>query len=810
MKNVQLLVISKEGLLCGVGEVGEIYVRSSGLAEGYLKLDDITAEKFITNPFTTGSKKNEETSLPFYKGARDRMYKSGDLGRYRADGMVECTGRSDDQIKLRGFRIELGDIDTPLSQHPKVRENVTLLRRNKDEEMMLVTYFVPLLGSSGSKEEDDMEDLVWEIKEYLKLKLPAYAVPSVFVPLIRMPLTPNGKVDKNSLPFPDTALTGTSRSQKSNNDTETTKLPLTTFEESIRSIWSKLLNQKEANIPITVNFFDIGGHSILATRLVFEIRKTFAVDVPLGIVYKATNIQGMGREIEKLLGLGVSGGMAIEIKNDEDGIEGQTKRKLKISKSVEDIELKKEKFVEKEEVFDYASDLQVVLDELDLTKIPEFKFLDLENHESNFFVTGATGFLGAFIIEKLLKKYPKSKAIVLVRGKTQQESYNRMKENGIRHLVWDQTWETEKRISVITGDLGLPKFGMKEDEWDELSSSVDVIIHNGALVHWIYPYHKLRNANVLGTLEAIKLSINKKHKAIHFVSSTSVLDTEHYVRMMDTPSMATNATAPSVPMIHKTSNSGGVGGGVTGGRKVLETDDLEGARKGLGSGYGQTKWVAEKLMMSVMAKGVKGSIIRPGYIVGDSQTGVGNTDDFLWRLVKGCIQLGKVPKISNIVNMCPVDYVASSVISVLSSPENFGQVYHMWNPHRFRFDDLFGHIKVIYPHIVITDYIEWRSSLMELTLSSGDHALYPLLHFVLDDLPTSTKSPELGDENIKRAIDHSGGADCPNIKGDLMNLYLGYLCAVGFLENPGNGEVKLPQLESWDGIKGNLVARSGN
>ena len=172
MKNVQLLVINSFNKQCGIGEMGELYVRSSGLAEGYLRLDDVTASKFILNPFASPVEVTEPSALPFYLGPRDRMYRTGDLGRYRPDGSVECAGRADDQVKIRGFRIELGEIDTHLSQHPAIRENVTLVRRDKYEEQTLVSYFVPL------EDQENVSALVKGIRDYLKLKLPVYAVPS--------------------------------------------------------------------------------------------------------------------------------------------------------------------------------------------------------------------------------------------------------------------------------------------------------------------------------------------------------------------------------------------------------------------------------------------------------------------------------------------------------------------------------------------------------------------------------------------------------------------------------------------------------
>lgn len=206
MVDVQLLVVNRNDrtVPCAIGEIGEIYVRSGGLAEGYSD-PEATAQKFVENWFAT----NKKISWPdtilhpakglagpesrYWKGVRDRMYRSGDLGRYLPNGIVECTGRADDQVKIRGFRIELGEVDTHLSQHPLVRENITLVRRDKNEEKTLVSYFVPLEGpaldeyASDAPEQEDRSlfsgirryrRLIKDIREHLKKKLPSYSVPT--------------------------------------------------------------------------------------------------------------------------------------------------------------------------------------------------------------------------------------------------------------------------------------------------------------------------------------------------------------------------------------------------------------------------------------------------------------------------------------------------------------------------------------------------------------------------------------------------------------------------------------------------------
>ncbi|KAI8591900.1 hypothetical protein BDZ88DRAFT_410051 [Geranomyces variabilis] len=770
MRNVQLLVVNGAGALCGIGEVGEIYVRSSGLAEGYLD-QKATAEKFVRNPFGAAATENghEGSSIPYYKGARDRCYRSGDLGRYRPDGSVECTGRADDQVKIRGFRIELKEIDTHLSQCEDVRENVTLIRRDKDEEKVLISYIVP---TDASK---DLGLLIRAVREHLKSKLASYAVPGVIVPLKRMPLTPNGKVDKNALPFPDTALLVPPPNANAN------ATALSPHQASVRAIWATVLNIPAEAVQLDDNFFDLGGHSILATRLVFAVRKTMKVDdLPLGIVYREPTVRGMSAEIERVrerdLGLATASHDNVPpVASAADGKGGDN---------------------EDDDVVDYAADLDVLDDaSIDAAGHSPPSHPIMGGQAKTFFLTGATGFLGAFILADILKRHPTSRVIALVRAKDQDTGIERLRQNSRRYLAWDENWVASRRVSVVCGDLAEDRLGLSEAEWKALSAEADIVIHNGALVHWVYPYHKLRPANVLGTLWALRLATSQQQlKPFCFVSSTSVLDTPHYIR------------DPEL--------------------RVMEDDDLDGSRTGLRSGYGQTKWVAEKLVMRARARGVPASIVRPGYVVGDAKAGICNTDDFLWRMLKGCVQLGKVPRIANVVNMCPVDYVAAVTVAVSTSNDyddaSTGRgVYQCYNPDAAKFDDMFGQLVAAGYAVVPTDYIHWRTALMELTLAAPTanddeerNALYPLLHFVLDDLPTSTKAPELDTRNARAVVaaaasrSASDGGEgeairCGSFK-ELGPLYIGFLVHAGFLPPPPtqstNGAQKLVKLPEWDEV----------
>jgi L-2-aminoadipate reductase len=513
MIDVQLLVVNRNdrNVLCAVGEVGEIYVRSGGLAEGYSD-PDATAEKFVTNWFAaSNSAQYQDTILhpeegvpgpeaQFWKGIRDRMYRSGDLGRYLPNGIVECTGRADDQVKIRGFRIELGEIDTHLSQHPLVRENVTLVRRDKDEEKILVSYFVPLdkaglqeyVSDVPSADEDPKQKnlnsgirkyrkLIKDIREHLKKKLPSYSIPTrkynalwiseyspkhrstVFVPLNRMPLNPNGKIDKPALPFPDTAQAVVAERQITNQKGNPT-------EEIIQGIWGNLLPNAPKPVPLDESFFDLGGHSILATRLIFEIRKVFVLDAPLGLVFDQPTVRGLAGAIESIrngdLGLYKENQGLTESSNDQVNIPSSAEQGSRVQS------------------IKYGDDLDTLIPKLATSYQSP---LELSGRSDvTVFLTGATGFLGAFILRDLLSRQSSvRKVICLVRGENAERGIGRLKESSSDRAVWDDAWVSSGRLEVVTGDLGLESFGLDDQTWGRVASEADVIVHNGALVSFV-------------------------------------------------------------------------------------------------------------------------------------------------------------------------------------------------------------------------------------------------------------------------------------------------------------------------------------
>ena len=264
ISNTQLYVLDPWMQPAAVGVVGELYIGGVAVGRGYWRSADLTAERFVPDPFS--------------RDAGARLYDTGDLARYLADGNIEYVGRSDSQVKIRGNRIELGEIEAALSQVAGVSEGVVIVREDTAGDARLVGYVVWEAG---------VETNSAEVREQLRRRLPDYMVPAALVTLERMPLSPNGKIDRKALPAPDIG----SQVRESTVYLE----PQTEIEKTIVQCWRELL--KVEKIGLNDDFFDLGGHSLLAAQFLSRLRDRTGVEVSLKTFFEASTVASLAKAV---------------------------------------------------------------------------------------------------------------------------------------------------------------------------------------------------------------------------------------------------------------------------------------------------------------------------------------------------------------------------------------------------------------------------------------------------------------------------------------------------------------------------------
>jgi len=262
--NTQMYVLDEQHQPVPLGVVGEIYIGGTGVARGYLRRPELTSQRFIEDPFSSDP--------------QARLYKTGDLGRWRGDGVLEYLGRNDDQVKIRGFRVELGEIEARLTQHERVKEAAVVAREDAAGEKRLVAYVTP-------REEPASAEA---LRAYLKGLLPEYMVPSAFVMLQSLPLSPNGKLNRRGLPAPDLDAYATRQYEP----------PQGEIEQALAHIWQELLRVER--IGRHDNFFELGGHSVLAMQMMVRVRSSLAEDIPMRWLFEHRTLRSLAAKVDEL------------------------------------------------------------------------------------------------------------------------------------------------------------------------------------------------------------------------------------------------------------------------------------------------------------------------------------------------------------------------------------------------------------------------------------------------------------------------------------------------------------------------------
>jgi amino acid adenylation domain-containing protein len=269
LRNVSSYILDQYSNPVPVGVAGELHIGGVGLARGYLNQPGLTAEKFIPDGLSGKS------------GVR--LYKTGDLARFRADGQIEYLGRLDHQVKVRGYRIELGEIEATLRLHPQVRDALALAREDMPGDKRVVAY---LISKPGVVFERD------ELRRFLSEKLPDYLIPSAFVLMDEWPLTPSGKIDRSALPKPE---------MPKGHRTRNSEQPRALTEEMLAGIWAEVLGVE--SVGVNDNFFELGGHSLLATQVISRLRETFGIEFPLRKLFEHPTVESLASSLRRTIGV---------------------------------------------------------------------------------------------------------------------------------------------------------------------------------------------------------------------------------------------------------------------------------------------------------------------------------------------------------------------------------------------------------------------------------------------------------------------------------------------------------------------------
>ena len=446
ISNTQIYILDRNLNIVPIGVAGELYISGDGVGLGYLNREDLTNERYINNPFFSNSV----------------MYKTGDICKYDNNGQIYYLERADNQVKIRGLRIELEEIENKMLEYPGIKKAKVIKQTIGNREIISAYY----IASKRIR--------ITELRKHLYSKLPNYMIPSYFTALDDFPYTPNGKIDKKSLPIPNGIL----QSEKNNYIA-----PKTDLEIKLVSIWENILNMKP--IGIKDNFFELGGDSILAMNLNVQLLK-ITNKITYSDIFAYPTIMQLAEKIEE---------------------------KISNEKEEKDLTYLNKKYGK---ILNENMNIPLVIN---------------ENKCENILLTGVTGFLGIHILDEFLKK-ENGKIYVIIR-KDPGQTINDKLTNKL-HYYFNEKYDkyVNNRIITLEGDISKSGFGLNQEELFKLGNSVDLIINSAAKVSHYGNYQEFYNTNVKSVEKIIDFANAFKKKIFHIstlsVSGNSLVD-EYYV-----------------------------------------------------------------------------------------------------------------------------------------------------------------------------------------------------------------------------------------------------------------------------------------
>jgi len=581
-----------------------------------------------------------------------RLYRTGDWGYLLSTGELEICGRCDSMVKIRGYSIEIQAVESALLSLPLVNACTVLAHGDEGSEKYLVAYVVP--NEQASKKE---------IRAALKARLPFHMIPSYFVLLNSVPISTSGKLDKKVLP---------AFNRDEETDTADEALPSTDTEKRIYEIWKRVLQLK--NLDIQENFFDLGGHSLLAARMLSEVRDEFSVDVPMTQLFRHNTVTDFSLLLDQMSGIASKTRSAIDAKLD----------------LLQEVQNHDQGFVN-----------------MDIMLRAFWRSCQYGHRWENgrVLLTGATGFLGAFILRDLLL-HTKVHVYCIIRELPDSKAYERVLHNCRKYGVLPDEGESfsneqehlwimfQKRVTAVKGDISLVNLGLSEEEYAHFAVEIDFIVHAAAAVNLIFPYKALHGPNVLGTQQVLMFACTSKIKPVHYIS--------------------TNAVFPENL------------------KDCAEDADMLEFYDKLEDGYSQTKWVAEQLVARAGKRGLPIAIYRLGNLSGELANGYWNPVDFNFLMIKGCLLAGTAPTVDWLIEMTPVDFVSKIIVRFTQNITlSLGKTFHLVNADTMDSKLLFEWISIHGYPLKMVPFIEWKKQIRSY---SGSDESMKLLGQMLDTL----------------------------------------------------------------------------
>ena len=731
------------------GDAGELYVGGDMLAIGYLNLPELSATRFVPDPFSRPG------------NGKGRMYRTGDRARFLDNGHLEILGRCDFMVKIRGYSIVLGAVEAALVEAVALSSSVVVAVGEETEDKQLVAYLV-----RAAPDEKETRLVDWsvdtrtgccpEIRRAVDGKLPHYMVPRMFIEVETLPVSGVGqKLDRKALEHQSEDRRALLRSLTLSSETHTVPphagaagavaasqtapdvaarwkrvakylrippgSPMEDVEAAMMTLWELVLDHDPGSLQVTSDFQESGGHSLSAARLITMVNRIFSVRFSPARLMRAVTVRQLSEAV--LVSWNSTTMMAANSTTESSSTCARKEENHQTCVSTAPAAVVLETRVQEEKKDDeYFSGLsamaeveamakeegkkagEAIFNEVRSTSLPKDVVVKTSQHTltlkdcKTVLLTGSTGFFGAHILVEILKQYPSTTVKCLVRS----SDIDVVKNNLETYKLWDSSFSSQ--IDILKGDLSKPRLGLSDAVWNDLTSKVDAIVHSGAAVSLTAPFDKLKPVNVDGTVEIIRLAgVCKPGTSLIYVSSNGIFPTNKGPEEVFMESKDTSALLDG-----------------------LDASD----------GYGLSKWLAEKLIFDAGKQGLPAVVIRFGNLGWSTSTGIGNPLDYQSMVINGCRSINARPNVARFqFEVTPVDVAAAALVGIGSKSEHFKDVgvYNCVQSDFVDADSVFGWVSdADGMSIPALPFNEWVSKIEDInTDDTNSTAVASLQAFVL-------------------------------------------------------------------------------